>query len=164
MKTLLLLISFFLFGCAPQPPRIAETASGNPEIVIGGVDLESVRSRLIDRVLSSGMHLDSETPSRITVSRELTGAHENLMRLALGNSYSTPVRAETAYTIINVQGGVKIYAQSSAWTQMPGGQVNRMALDGNADFNAVQRGLNSLRDSFGYGPSYSQYPMSRIPR
>ena len=138
----------FLFGCAAQQSRIAKTASGNPEVVIKGVDVEAVRIRIIERTMSGGMRLDSDTPSRVVVSKEVEGFRENMLRLALGNSYSTPVRAEIAFTMVKVPEGVKVFSQSSAWTQMPGGQINRMELNGNIDFNDMQTALYRLRDSF----------------
>ena len=98
--------------------------------------------------MSGGMRLDSDTPSRVVVSKELEGFREHMLRLALGNSYSTPVRVEIAFTMVKVPEGVKIFAQSSAWTQMLGGQINRMELNGNNDFNDMQTALYRLRDSF----------------
>lgn len=145
---IIILVGLFLSGCAVQQSRIAQTASGKPEVVIKGVDVEAVHTRIIERMMSGGMRLDSDTPSRVVVSKELEGFRENMLRLALGNSYSTPVRAEIAFTMVKVSEGVKVFAQSSAWTQMPGGQINRMELNGNNDFNDMQTALYRLRDSF----------------
>ncbi len=145
--TLMILSVSSFFGCATQPQRVAQTNSRNPEVVIKGVDVETVRARIIERLMSGGMRLDSETPSRIVVSQEVEGINENLLRLSLGNANSTPVRVELAFTIVKVSEGVKVFCQRSAWTQMPGGQINRVELNGNQDFNDGQTALYNLRDS-----------------
>lgn len=136
-------------GCSSSPPRIAKTESGNPEIFIPNATLDEVRSRLIERTLSAGMSLDNESVSRLVVSKQMEGMQESLMRLAIGNSYSTPVRSETILTMVSVNNGVKVFATTSAWTQMPLGQINRMPLNSDADFNVIQNSLIKLRDSFG---------------
>lgn len=136
-------------GCASNVPRIAKTASGNPEVFIPGVTVEAVKSRLIERTLSAGMSLDNDTPNRVVVSKQMEGMQESMMRVAIGNSYSTPVRSESAFTFVPMNDGVKVFASMSAWTQMPMGQINRVPLNGDADFNVIQASLFRLRDSFG---------------
>lgn len=143
-------------GCSSSAPRIAKTASGNPEVFIPDVTVDEVKSRLIERNLSAGMNLDSDSPSRVVVSRQMEGMQESMMRLAIGNSYSTPVRSEATFTLASINNGVKVFAAMSAWTQMPLGQINRVPLNSDADFNAIQSSLFRLRDSF--GGSYQSIP------
>ena len=145
---IILCSALFLFGCASQPERIAQTTSGNPEVVINGVDVEAVRSKLMELMMSGGLRVDSETPSRIVVSKEMEGFREGMMRMLLGNSYSTPVRVELTFTLVKINEGVKVFAQMSAYTQMPLGQINRMDLKGNTDFNDVQKFLNQLQNQY----------------
>lgn len=145
---LLFVVSLILTGCATPPPRVAATESGNPEVVIESVTVEAVHDRLIERLISKGARLDIDTPSRITVSKEVEGQREMWLRLAISNSYSTTVRADLNFSIIKIPAGVKVFAQMSAWSQMPGGQIQRMDLNGNQDFNDVQESLYRLRDSF----------------
>lgn len=149
-KTALLCLLFLsiLTGCATPPPRLANTESGNPEVVIENVTVEAVHDRILERLLSKGARIEIDTPSRITVSKEVEGQREMWLRLAISNSYSTPVRADLNFSIIKISSGVKVFVQMSAWSQMPGGQIQRMDLNGNQDFNDVQASLYRLRDSF----------------
>lgn len=73
---------------------------------------------------------------------------ETAARLLLGNSYSTPVRQEVAYTVIKVSEGVRVYAQVAATTTMVNGQQRRQDLDSNELFNGLQSALEQVRDSF----------------
>lgn len=136
-----------LGGCANNTPRIAQTASGNPEVFIPNSTVEEVKAALIDRTMAAGFSLDSDSGSRLVVSKQMEGMRESLMRVAIGNSSSTPVRSETAFALVSVNGGVKIYASSSAWTQMPFGKINRVPLNSNEDFNVTQSSLLRLKDS-----------------
>lgn len=138
-----------LGGCANNTPRIAHTASGNPEVFIPKTTVEEVRSALIDRTMAAGFSLDSDSGSRLVVSKQMDGMRESLMRVAIGNSSSTPVRSETAFAIVSVNDGVKVYASNSAWTQMPFGKINRVPLNSNEDFNITQSSLLRLKASLG---------------
>lgn len=148
MRPLIIFISILLASCATPPAKITNTASGNPEVVIHNTTQEAVHDRLLDRLLTAGMRLDSDSPSRIVASIEMTGQREAWMRMMLGNSYSTPVRIDMAFSIIKQNNDIKIFNQASAWTQMPGGQINRTPLNSNEDFNSMQTSLYRLRDSF----------------
>lgn len=146
--TLLAVLSFAIAGCTAQPQRISQTSSGNPEVIIKGVEIADVKSRILEKMMAGGLTLDSESPSRIVFSAPVTGFTENLLRVALGNSNSTPVRSEVAFTMVKIPVGVRVFSQSSVWTQMPGGQVNRTPLTGDAEFNGMQAALYKLRDGF----------------
>jgi hypothetical protein len=137
-----------LSGCADQPARIAETSSGHPEVLIKNVTVSDVHDRLVERLLSGGKRIDSDTPSSVVVSEEMTGQREAWMRLAIANAYSTKVRAEITFSMVKAQSGVKVFARMSAWSQMPLGQIKRIELNGNNDFNEVQQALYDFRDGF----------------
>lgn len=148
MKTIILAIAIFLAGCAAPVSRVASTPSGRPEVQIKGVDLDSVRARLIEKTMAAGFSLDADAPGRIVISKEMQGMQEALMRMMISNASSTPVRAETTLTLVKNAEGVHIYAQSVATSTMPFGQVKRHPMEDNNSFNVMQDSLTRLRDSF----------------
>lgn len=132
-------------GCATQQMKIADTTY--PEVTIHGVSVADVRNRIIENMMQGGATLDNSNGDQIVVSKELSGFGESVAQLAIGNAYSAPVRARIAYTVLGIDDGVRVFVQMSEYTQMPGGQVNSVAVNDNNDFNEMQRGLNRLRDS-----------------
>jgi len=142
------ILSIPLAGCGTPVQRITTTASGNPEVQIDNVDVDAVKSRLLERALTKGFQVESDSASQLVISQELKGMQESLMRLAIANSYSTPVRAVTAITFIKNPAGVKIFSRTTAMSTMPMGQVQKMAMDDANTFNTMQASLDRLKESF----------------
>lgn len=135
-----------LAGCAAQPQKISTTSSGNPEVIVNTTSTDEVKGKITEALLSKGAAIEKETNSSISFSKQLEGFEEIMMRTALGNSSSTPVKQETTFTFVKVDGGVKIYAASSAFTQNALGQISRTPLNGSKFYNQVQTFLYSIRD------------------
>ena len=135
-----------IVGCAAPVAKIANTEY--PEVMIDGVDVESVKARILDKYMSKGFSVDSETTSNLVMSKEMTGMQEALMRMTIANAYSSTARAEIAVTFVKLKGGVKAYARTSASSVMPMGRVAKTELNSPPVFNAMQGALYEVRDSF----------------
>ena len=149
LKTIVaVLCGLILCGCVTQPSRIAETASGKPEVVIKGVTPQAANERMTAHFLSKGFDLVNETPSQVTFSKRVTEfAAAMELRTALGSNADS-VGMQLTFTSVNVQGGVKVFCDASSWAELPNGKTNRMAVRDNDIFNAYQAFLYKLRDSF----------------
>jgi hypothetical protein len=142
------ILSLSLIGCAAPPTRIAYTESGKPQITIPGVEVEAVRTRLIERALTAGFSLDNDSANRIVISKELDGMQESIMRLAIANANSSPVRLEFVNTLLKTGKGVSIFGEVSLTSQMPFGQLVRKDMsDKNVYFNSLQSSYVRLSDS-----------------
>lgn len=133
-------------GCAPMPQRIAQTASGRPEVVISTIDVNLVKSELVNVMQSGGFLLQDESDYRMVFTRELDGSQATLARLAIGNAYSTTPQAEVAFTFAKMASSVRVVAFASITTQMPYGQIQRGDMkDNNAWFNDFYSALQNVK-------------------
>lgn len=136
-----------LAACGTPTQKMSSTQSGNPEVIIENQSIEVVKAALLDRLVNAGYQIDTETNSSLVVSKEMTGMQETLMRMAISNASSTPVRAVTAFTILKNATGVKVFAKNSVTSTMPLGQVRKQDIDNAAAFNSTQESLNRLKAS-----------------
>lgn len=150
MKKILLslFVTALLSACGTPTQKIAITSSGNPEVQIDNQNVDAVKAKLLERLMIAGFQIDTETASTLAASKEMTGMQESIMRLAISNSYSTPVRAVTTFTFSQNSNGVRIFAKSFATSTMPMGQVRKADMDNANSFNATQDSLNRLKSSF----------------
>lgn len=144
MKKLLLVVVTILFGCAAPTPRIAETASGMPEILLSGkTSVSAVHDFILESMVSAGYRVDMDTASSLTMSRPMARSKEAGRRFAFGGQLGT-FRDEVLFTIVKVSNGVKLFAQP-AWSRSVNGQKIQEVKDGNEDFNQWQSNLLTLR-------------------
>lgn len=136
-----------LVACGTAPERIAATTSSYPEIEIKTVDKDAIRSNLIRRNLDTGWSLEQETPSMLLFTKvDSSGSVGSAVTQALiGNRYSTPPKYELKYTLASYKDFTKVITHLSVSTQMAMGQINRMELNGNTDFNNLQMQLNRVK-------------------
>ena len=131
-------------GCTTQPERIAVTASGRPEAIFAGVAPEEVQSRLTQRCLDRGHVVVTSSASQVVCELEMGAMSSVLTQALIGNSYSTEPKTYMRLTIVPVTDGARVQAYTYSETQMVGGQVNKMELNGNQQFNSVQGFLNAV--------------------
>lgn len=67
-----------------------------------------------------------------------------MAQLLVGNAYSTAAQSKLRFSISKINDSVKVWADAWIESQMPGGQVNQMAMTGNDVKNSIQASLNSL--------------------
>lgn len=147
-QALIICLFILIAGCASAPPKIKETSSGHPEIVISVKDLKPIRSNLIERNASTGWTLEQETESTLFFTKtDTSGSLQSAVTQALlGNAYSTPPKYEARYTFIPMPNSTKIIVNVFVSTQMPGGQVNRIGLsDASPTFNPFQTQLEKVK-------------------
>lgn len=114
-------------GCAINSNSLAE--DGSPIVAtIKNNNLDTVRSKLLLRLSTAENPwiLKSESPSSLLVTKPCGSNFGcSLLQLTVGNSYSTPVQFDLAFTLIKDEQNIKVIVSDlSYWSQMPGGQVN----------------------------------------
>lgn len=136
-----LILSFLSFNALAQ----------TPEVTISNKSLEEVKSKLIYSTATANpsWSIKNETSSSVTVTRACgTALKCSFMQALIGNSYSSMLQLDLTYTLIKDGNSVKVLiTNASAWTQMPGGQINSQSvLDGSID--DLQSQLNEFARRF----------------
>lgn len=110
MKTII--CSVFLAmatGCATQPPRIAETQSGKPEVLINTTDRQAVKQSIIGKNATTGWSLEQESDSLLLFRRpfdEKTVIFGSALLGAGAMAKGMTIR----YTIVQFDGKIKVLA------------------------------------------------------
>jgi hypothetical protein len=145
-------------------------AQSKPEVEINASSLEEVKSKYIEKVLSNGSgqwSLKEETSSTVTLTRPCgTGFSCSFTQLMIGNSRSTLLQIDLSASFFKTSNGVKIVVSKlEAWTQMPGGQINRTNMMGADDTKVLQKELDSFASSnqFAISPPPPQLQLQPEP-
>lgn len=142
--TLMLLSAVLLSGCAGQVKLNKPTASGKPEGIYQNTTAERVQSALVSRCNEKGFMVLESTPSNVLCAKETQGGGAVMAQLLVGNAYSTAAQSKLRFSISKINDSVKVWADAWIESQMPGGQVNQMAMTGNDVKNSIQASLDSL--------------------
>lgn len=106
-------------GCVTQQPKMTQTASGKPEVVIATTDVDAIKSAVISSLVNHGYTVEKDTPYELEMTRP-TNSTENLAAsLSIGNSYSTNSRVAT-YMFAKQNGSVRVIVHMFLRAQMPG--------------------------------------------
>jgi hypothetical protein len=145
LKTLIIAVALtILAGCAAPPPRIANTVSGRPEILLpANITNTSVHDAILESMVSAGYRVDADTTSNISVSKQMKPSEEAGKKYVYGGDSGT-FRDEVSFTIVKTQNGVKVFAQPT-WARGVKGQRIQSERDDNTDFNVWQNYLLQLR-------------------
>lgn len=84
------------------------------------------------------------TTANVLCSKETPGGGAVMAQLLIGNAYSTTPLSKIRFSISKIDDGVKVWADAWIETQMPGGQLNQMAMTGNDVKNSIQAGLDEI--------------------
>lgn len=137
-------IGLVLGGCVAPVPKMVETASGKPEIVINS-DLASIKSAIINELVNHNYTVEEDTDYMLRMSRPLDASENLIAAMTVGNSYSVNKRL-AVYQFIKLPEGYRVLVSPSMTSQMPGGQVNTVEISDNGDvFNTFQRGLIQIK-------------------
>lgn len=141
MKTLILILTAVLIGCATPPQN-----PGNPEVVILSTNWQAIKQNIIDRNLRMGWMLEQETESLLLFTKvdESRSQASVLTQVLLGNSSSTSLMYEARYVLAQTASGIRVVASGAMSTQMPGGQVNRQSITGSR-FDEMQNQLIKVK-------------------
>lgn len=133
-------------GCATPPQRIAETASGRPEVFVNVRDAELVKGLAISEFQVNGFVLTNSAPYTLQFDRQLSIGQEILAQLFIGNQYSTTPIAHVTLSFASEARTIRVFASSSISTQMAFGQIRTLSMDNNnAWFNDIYRLLQSVK-------------------
>ena len=138
-------LSLFLVACGSNPPKISDTKTGYPEIVISR-PAKLIKPHLVSDALDRGYTLKADTDYMLEFTRPPRTAGESLgASLIVGNSYSNNT-IELQYTLVETQGKTRVVGK--LWTQavMPFGKVNRQPNNNGSSFNAIQGFFNDLKN------------------
>lgn len=147
MKELLLglVVASLLSGCASQPPLKKVTNSGKPEGEYANTTKTLVMDALTSYCNDGGFMVLEATESNVLCSKETDGMEAFMAQMAIGNAYSTTPVGKLRFSIGEIGGKVKVWADAWIETQMPMGQVNQMKITDNASINALQERLDNLK-------------------
>lgn len=133
-----------LTSCIAQQPLIKNTQSGYPEGLFRNVEIETVRSKIIEGCTSQGFMVIESSPNQIVCGTSMKGSDAVLAQMAIGNSYSTTPQRKIRFTIYKIENDIKVVAQEWIESQMAFGQINIQELKSNNQRNSVQNFLFSL--------------------
>jgi len=143
-KLLVIAVVIFLYGCVAQQPLIKQTQSGRPEGVFRNTNVEEVKSRIIEGIVSKGLMVMETTSNQIVCGKTMEGGQAVLAQMIVGNSYSTTPQDKIRFTVYQVGTEVKVTAYEWIESQMALGQVNTQELNGNNQKNGLQNFLFSI--------------------
>ena len=120
-KILTFLVCVLLSGCSVQPPRIAQTESGWPEVVLSGAIKErAVHDTILLNLVSAGYQVEADNGSYLKFSRQMNRAEEAGRRAVNGGDPGT-FRDEVVVTIVRTSAGIRVLVQP-AWSKGVRGQ------------------------------------------
>ena len=161
-------LNFLIFICFTLCNLSAteSMAQSLPEVEVKASSIEEVKSKYIEKVLSNGSgqwSLKEETPSTVTLTRPCGTAFScSLTQVLIGNSRSTLLQIDFSTSFFKSPNGVKIVVSKlEAWTQMPGGQINRKNMMGADDSKVLQKELDSFarNNQFALSPPHPKPPL-----
>jgi hypothetical protein len=132
-----------LSGCAAQPPRVKETASGKPEGVFRNTSIEDARSKIINQCANKGLSVEESSGSQVICSKEMEGTQATFMQMALSNSYSTTPQVKARFVFSKNGADTRVICFPWYESIMPLGQVKTMEAKSNADFNGLMSFLSN---------------------
>jgi hypothetical protein len=147
MRKLFLMI--LCLGVLTTTAPLVKTDSGRPEVSINTSDTESVKAAIINKWLSSGYIVESESSHRLLMSKTLTGGGAIMAQMLFGNSYSTTPKAESDFSIYTNKGITRVIVTPYISTQMAMGQTKREDMTSNGDiFNDLYNRLLEVKKEF----------------
>jgi hypothetical protein len=139
-----LFVAVFFIGCAAAPPKISNTKTGKPEIVIHK-PAKFIKPHLISDALDRGYMLKKDSDYLIEFSRKPKNTGERLTAgMLVGNSHSSNT-IELQYTLVESAGKTRVIAHSYVQAIMPFGKINKMDNNGSGTFNEIQGFFNDLK-------------------
>jgi|GEM_PF-2799612 len=134
-----------LFGCAQSVPKITQTMSGKPEVMINSTNTNSIKAEIINRMMNEKYQLVKDTSYLLEFNRPANSNENFAAALSIGNSYSNNFRVST-FTFLTDNDSTKIIVSLSLQAQMPMGQVNTMPLNDNGNvYNSYQTFLFDIK-------------------
>lgn len=116
-------ISALLVACA-APPQPLATASGNPEVLLRGVDRQVVMDALVAELAASGATIRSNTTNQLVVGKRLE--NNFAAQFFFGSRYDSVPEARITYTVAPLPTGhVRVFGRAAVVTN-PGSGFERV--------------------------------------
>lgn len=108
-----------LGGCAA--PIQHQTASGRPETLIHNTSADSVKSAIVNGMMSKGYRITRDTPYEIAFDKPVENIADQVL---LGSKYDSQPSARVSYTLASVGADVRVIADMAIITN-PGSAFER---------------------------------------
>ena len=140
----IIILSIFIFGCS-STPKIADTITGKPEIVINSTDLNIIKNDIIGELLIAGYTVVQDTPRLLELQRR-TRDNEDIAAyfMSVGNAYSTNYRT-VSVNFLKSDDSVRIVVSTFFRAHLPYGEVSSAPITNNEVFNYWQEYLDKLK-------------------
>lgn len=140
-----LLLALLLIGCAAPVPKLTQTQSGKPEVVINATNTDQIKTEIINKMMNEKYELVRDTPYLLEFHRPANSTEDFAAALSIGNSYSRNFRV-AVFTIIKDNDNTKVVVSLSLQAQMPMGQINTMPLNDSGNvYNIYQNMLFDIK-------------------
>ncbi|MFW8594952.1 hypothetical protein [Cribrihabitans neustonicus] len=130
-----------LAGCAEPVERMVQTPSGRPEVSFASKSAASVSEKLTAMCAQKGWLIQKSSPQEVVCGGTMQGGGAVMTQLLIGNSYSTTPEQYARFTIYPVNGQTRVQLHQWVETQMAFGQVKKLEINGNAQFNNAMKAL-----------------------
>jgi hypothetical protein len=143
-KLILLAMVVALVGCA-APKQHLNTASGNPEVIIEGVNRKQVADRIVDRLTGKGLTIHQVTEYKIVAGQK---AEDFGAKFFFGSRYDGIPEYRITYTLVDQPpAAVKVYGRAGIVTN-PGSAFERVRDMTDGQKQNLQDMLGKLRSEF----------------
>jgi hypothetical protein len=132
-KIIVILISAsILAGCMTAPVRF-NTQSGKPEVTIYGTTKKKVSEAIINREISKGWDLKSQSDSLLIFAQKNTSFGAQLL---FGSKYDTVPESRITFTLIENNDGIRVLLKAELVTN-PGSAFEKVTdMTSNADVSS----------------------------
>lgn len=143
--TFAIIALLIISACATQP-LLKETQSGYPEGVFENTDVETVKSKIIQKFTMNGIMLIESSPNMLVFGKEITGTGAAILAtLAVnGNAYSSTPMKKVRFVINQTGEDVLVVVYEWIESRSPFGQSQIRETKNNKQANQAQRVLFSL--------------------
>ena len=121
------------------------TASGKPEVLIDTQDTSAVKSEIVSYMINSGYSVTTNDEFTIAFDRPVDNAFAAVL---LGSSYDSTPNARITYTIIEVNNGTRVIADSAIITNPGSAFERRTPMNNSQDSKRIQELLTQIQLRF----------------
>ncbi len=144
-RTFLLAVAVASAGCANLAPL--PTPTGKPEVTINGATASQVKAKLVSAISAQGYGLMQDTQYSMVFSKQLEPGEAALVKIGLGNAYSSEPQLNIAFTFAPQEGATRVFAHLVIGMQGVFGQNQGMSLDTGKAAHQIQSVLEGVKAS-----------------
>jgi hypothetical protein len=137
--------TFTFSGCVNMPTRM-DTPSGNPEVMIDGVNRKAVADALANGMINAGWQIKSSDEYQLVFKRQLDSLGGMML---YGSNFNAMPEARVNFTLLETSGSVRVIGSEAAVTNPNSGFEQVTEMHGAKDMNELQASLNGLKRKLG---------------